>query len=288
MVLEMADGEQSIEFIAADLAGGDKKSLEMNRRDLQITRIVSGDAPSFEPAYQRLWAEFGAQHEMESREVILRRLAWHPATLVQGCHLRYEMIVVGHEGRLVAVRDQTAVATTLTGTPHAVVHLSHVLVEPEWRRTGLAGWLRAWPLQTARACLAAAGFSSTSRITLVAEMEPPDPQFPHRLVRLKAYEKAGFRKVDPAGVNYFQPDFRTPQEIDASGGPQPLSFSLVLRRVGREEEQLIRGAELREVVECLYRVYATTFRPQDMAGVWQTLNEYPVADAEIPLVPPSQ
>jgi GNAT superfamily N-acetyltransferase len=286
----MADGEQSIEFIPGDLAGGDNKSLEMDRRGFQITRIISGDEPSFEPAYERLWAEFGPQHEMESREVILRRLAWHPATVVEGCHLRYEMIVVHHEGRFVAVRDQTAVATNLTGTgrPYAVVHLSHVLVEPEWRRTGLAGWLRAWPLQTARACLAAAGFSPTSPITLVAEMEHPNPRFPNRLVRLKAYEKAGFRKVDPAAVNYVQPDFRTPQEIDVSGGPQPLPFSLVVRRVGREEEQLIQGAEVREVVECLYRIYATTFRPQDMASAWQTLHDYPVADAQIALVPPSQ
>ena len=32
-------------------------------------------------------------------------------------------------------------------------HIGHVIVEPEWRRTGLAGWLRALPIETARECV---------------------------------------------------------------------------------------------------------------------------------------
>ena len=143
-------------------------------------------------------------------------------------------------------------------------------------------------MQTARACLAAAGYSAASPITLVAEMEHPDPHFPNRLVRLAAYQKAGFKNVDPARVKYFQPDFRPPHEIDASGGPRPLPFRLVLRRVGREEEQIIHGAEIREIVECLYRMYETGFREQDMAAVWQNLRDYPDGTANIPLLPPTQ
>src|SRR5207245_9291530 len=122
------------------------------------------------------------------------------------------------------------------------VQLRCVCVQRGRRLSGLAVWLLDWPLQTARACLAAAGFPAASAITLVAEMEHPDPQFPNRLVRLAAYEKAGFKKVDSEVVKYFQPDFRPPHQIDASGGPRPLSFGLVLRRVGREEEQIIHGA----------------------------------------------
>ena len=112
-------------------------------------------------------------------------------------------------------------------------------------------------------------------------MEHPDPHFPNGLVRLAAYEKAGFKKVDPALVRYFQPDFRPPNEIDASGGPRLLPFGLVLRRVGREEEQIIPGAEVREIVDCLYRMYGTGFREQDMAAVWQSLRDYPDGQANI-------
>jgi hypothetical protein len=119
-------------------------------------------------------------------------------------------------------------------------------------------------------------------------MEHPDPQFPNRLVRLAAYEKAGFKNVDPAVVKYSQPDFRPPHQIDASGGPRPLPFRLVLRRVGREEEQTIRGSEVREIVECLYRMYGTGFREQDMAAVRQNLQDHPGDQENIPLVAPTQ
>jgi hypothetical protein len=148
--------------------------------------------------------------------------------------------------------------------------------------------LRAWPIQTARACLAVAGLPADSPITLVAEMEHPDTVFPNRMIRLKAYEKAGFKKVDPLRVNYFQPDFRPIAEIDASGGPRPLPFGLVIRRVGREQEQVIRGAEARGIVDCLYQMYGTGFRASDMAAAWRTVRDYPGDESEIPLVPPTK
>jgi GNAT superfamily N-acetyltransferase len=274
----MADADKQIEFVAADLAPGDARSLELDSRE----------HPQLAGAYEKLWVEFGAAHEMEAREVIERRLAWHPAERIGGCWLRYEMILIRRRGEFVAVRDHTAVVTRPGGVAQAVVHLSHVLVEPAWRRTGLAGWLRAWPIQTARACLAAAGFPEDSSITLVAEMEHPDAPFPNRMIRLKAYEKAGFQKVDHGVVKYFQPDFRPAAEIDASGGPRPLPFGLIVRRVGREQERFIRGAEVREMVECLYRMYGTGFREQDMGVVRGSLRNYPGDDAVVPLVLPTQ
>jgi len=283
----MANAESSVEFIPGDLAGGDAKALELDGRDFDIARIRSSNDSLFAMAYERLWDEFGQHHEMEPREVIMRRLAWHPAAAIGDCWLRYEMVLVRRNNQFVAVRDHAAVATGRPG-PQAVVHLSHALVDPAWRRTGLAGWLRAWPIQTARACLAAAGLPVASPITLVAEMEHPDPQFPNRMTRLKAYEKAGFKKVQPALVKYFQPDFRTPGEIDASGGARPLPFGLIVRRVGREQEQIIRGAEVRQIVECLYRLYGASFREKDMAGLWQSLQAYPSAEAPIALVPPTR
>jgi hypothetical protein len=166
------------------------------------------------------------------------------------------------------------------------VFLSHNLVAPAFRRSGLAGWMRAFPVQTARACLAAAGLPADGPVTLAAEMEPLVPDSPDDvLVRLKAYEKAGFRKVGQ--IAYEQPDFRPPDVIDATGGPRPLPMSLIVRRVGREHETTITGGEVRDVVESLYHMYGRAFRAQDMAGVYERLKAYPPRDAVVPLVSPT-
>ena len=284
----MADPKNPIQFIPEDLSAGDARSLALDVSQFEVRRIVESGDPVFEAAYDRLWQEFGTLNEMESKEVISRRLGWQPAASSGNRWLRYEMLVVRKQGQLVAVRDHTAVVTPGEGTPRAVVHMSHVLVEPPWRRTGLAGWLRAWPIQTARACLEAARFPVSSPITLVAEMEHTEPSFPNRMIRLQAYEKAGFKKVDPSRVGYVQPDFRSPEAIDAGGGPRPLPFGLVVRRVGREQEQAIGGGEVRGMVESLYEMYGTSFRPSDMAVVWKTLKAYPETDTQIPLVPPTR
>jgi GNAT superfamily N-acetyltransferase len=284
----MAGAETSLQFLATDLAPGDTRSKELADGDLDVTRIRSRDHPLFGAAYDALWAEFGSLNEMEPRVVIEQRLAWYPAAAQDGCWLRYEMVFVRQRGQLAAVRDHTVAATERYGSPKAVVHLSHALVDPASRRTGLAGWLRAWPLQTARATLVAAGLPATAPVTLVAEMEHADPQAASRMIRLGAYEKAGFQKIDPSVVHYFQPDFRPAEIIDASGGPRPLPFSLIVRRVGRESEAYIRGAEVREIVECLYTIYGTSFRDREMAPLRRSLDAYPAADREIALVAPSQ
>jgi len=284
----MAGDETSLQFLTADLAPGDSRSTELTQGDLEVARIHSSEHPLFAAAYAGLWTEFGSPGEMEPRAVIEQRLAWYPAEAVHDCWLRYEMVFVQQRGQRVAVRDHTVVATRRYGIAEAVVHLSHALVDPAWRRTGLAGWLRAWPLQTARETLAAAGLPVTAPITLVAEMEHPDPQAADRMIRLNAYEKAGFQKIDPSVVQYFQPDFRPPEIIDASGGPRPLPFSLIVRRVGRESEAVIRGAEVREIVECLYTIYGTSFREQEMMALRRSLDTYPAGDREIALVAPSR
>src|SRR3954447_4811783 len=254
----MADPKNPIQLIPEDLSAGDARSLALDLAQFEVRRIVETGDPLFDAAYDRLWHEFGALNEMESKEVIARRLGWLPAAVSGNRWLRYEMLAVREAGQLVAVRDHTAVVSSGDGTPRAVVHMSHVLVEPAWRRTGLAGWLRAWPIQTARACLEASQFPLSSPITLVAEMEHADPAFPNRMIRLQAYEKAGFKKVDPSRVSYVQPDFRSPEAIDAGGGPRPLPFGLVMRRVGREQEQAVSGGELRGIVESLYEMYGTS------------------------------
>jgi hypothetical protein len=100
-----------------------------------------------------------------------------------------------------------------------------------------------------------------------------------------SYQRAGFVKVDPSVVTYHQPDFRPPAEIDAAGGPLPLPFALILRRVGREAETSISGAELRAAVHALYTMYSLEFREKDMRALFEQLDSsYPTQD--VPLVEP--
>ena len=271
-------------FDPTALAPGDTKSAAFDTSQVEIRRVMSLDDPLFEQAYTRLWEQFGAADEIETREVLGRRLAWDPAQPSEGFARRYDLLLVrDRAGNFAAVRDHTAIADAR----RVVVHLSHALVDPAWRRSGLAGWLRAFPIQTARACLARASFPREAPITLAAEMEYPDAGDDSRLIRLKAYERAGYRKIDPAVIDYRQPDFRPPAVIDAAGGPVPLRFQLIVRRVGREYEETITGGEVREIVERFYRMYAQEFRAQDMAPVWPLLDGYPPPNAMIALLPPT-
>jgi GNAT superfamily N-acetyltransferase len=271
-------------FIASDLAPGDLRSTEFDTSNIEVSRITSLDDPLFEIAYEQLWAQFGAANEVESREVLGRRMSWDAAVPRSGLAMRYDLLLVQCRGQFVAVRDHTAIADA-TGVD---VHLSHLLIDPSWRRGGLAGWLRALPIQTARGCLERAGFDPTAPITIAAEMEYPDGVDEARNIRLKAYGRAGFKKVDPAVVRYHQPDFRAPEEIDATGGPVPLPFQLIIRRVGREEQAVVTGIEVRTLVERFYHMYGQEFRESDMAVVWRQLDGYPAAEERVALIPPTQ
>jgi GNAT superfamily N-acetyltransferase len=254
----------------ADLAPGDAKSAALDLAAFEVRRIRAFDDPCFEAAYAPLWEEFGAKNEMERRETLAARFRLAPAMI-------YEMVLVRKDGVFAGVRDHTVIPTEGT----AVVHLSHNLVAPDFRRAGLAGWMRAFPVAAARELCPGAP------ITLLAEMEYNDGSDAERAIRLRAYEKAGFLKVDPARVHYHQPDFRAPAQIDTSGGPRPMPFQLLIRRVGREDERVLSGAELRRLVRALYAMYGAQFRPQDMAHPALELPAYPPNDARLDLLPPT-
>jgi hypothetical protein len=262
-----------------DLAPGDEKSTRLELARFDLVRIPSTTHPLFEQAYERLWQEFGPKDEMEQREILDRRFRLGPRFF-------YEMALVRAEREFMAVRDHTA-AMSRDGAS-VVVHLSHNLVAPQARRTGLAGWMRALPIAAARQCAATNGAPFFVPIILLAEMEYPEPGDPARLIRLQAYERAGFRKIDPQVVKYFQPDFRAPAVIDATGGARPLPFQLLVRRVHREHERVVFGAEVRQLVETLYDIYCPQFRTADLAHPSLSLDCYPADDAMIPLVPPTQ
>ena len=257
------------------LAPGDQKSTALDPATYVWTVIRSADDPAFERAYSALWAEFGAADELEARSVLAGRFADNG--------MIYEMLLVEKDSVFCAVRDHTAV--WMEG--EVVVHLSHVLVAPDHRRTGLAGWLRAAPILAGREIALAHGVKE-AEITLVGEMEYDDGSDPKRAARLAAYERAGYVKLDPSAVQYFQPDFRSPAAIDADAGSRPLPFQLIVRRVGHEEERTISGEGVQHLVRALYAIYGAQFRTSEMQHPLLSMERYPEGATPVALVPPSE
>ena len=154
----------------------------------------------------------------------------------------------------------------------------------------------AWPagcarcrLQTARECLARTGVDQSGRITLVAEMEYPHSRDDAaRMIRLQAYEKAGFRKIDPALIHYYQPDFRAPEVIDATGGARPLAFQLIVRRVGREHERVDLRRGNAALVQALYDIYAPAVSPRRSRASAARARPLSAGRSVIALLPPTQ
>lgn len=281
------------EPIVSDLAPGDAQCRTFDWSGVRVARIRTPAHPLFPAAYERLYKEFGRQGEMEREVVIRERLGWTPNRPIGGHAVLYEMLVVLRGEELVGVRDHTAIVSCAAPAGRAagaIVHLSHVIVEPPLRGKGLAGWLRTFPIATGRECARAAGVPEGARVTLVAEMEPPSgatPITPMMTARLTSYERAGFMKIDPSAVSYCQPDFRDPREIDATG-VRPVPLLLLIRRVGRESEPTLPGAEVREIISSLYAVFGAHVREDHMAPLRARLADLPASDEEVALRRPLQ
>src|SRR4029450_5961150 len=148
------------ELIRGDLAPGDAKAVDFDWTGINLVRIRRADHPLFGAAYQRLWDEFGPRGEMEKRAVIEERLAWDPSRPFNDHSLLYEMVVVESRGQILALRGHPAIvppASRRDAPANTIVHLSPLLLEPRMRGSGLSGWMRAFPIQTARECAARAG-----------------------------------------------------------------------------------------------------------------------------------
>lgn len=214
--------------------------------------------------------------------------------------LKYHLWVLRSEGEVVAVRDHSVMVYGPSAEDkglHSVVHLSHLWIAPRWRRQGLSPWLRAWPvlsavdaLQSVADSLPLFGSSHLSKIDLVSEMEPLDPEDPETTLRQKSYQRGGFEAVRLPGKTYLQPDFRSPEVIDCllpSGekdSARGLPLELLVRRFfldGRAKRLQALSPLLGTLpspsrehdfwVRALYEMYGKTFRPQDMAVCYQNL-----------------
>jgi GNAT superfamily N-acetyltransferase len=274
----------------SDLAPGDVAATDFDWSQFTLRRVTGADDPEFSPAYDRLWDEFGRLGEMERRQVIAERLGWDPRRPTGEAALLYEMLVVRRGDDLVAIRDHTAVVRRdARGRPRpgpVVVHLSHVLIVPAHRGAGLAAWMRALPLDAARRCAQAAQASPETPVVLVAEMEHPAGEDLARLRRLRSYERAGFQKIDPAAVPYEQPDFRSVDEVGATG-PVSVPLSLIIRRVGRERESRLPAEELAAIVESIYAVYARHVPAAAIEPLREAARAWTARQPHVRLVPPT-
>ena len=282
-------------LLAEHLAPGDHAEASKDWSDVRVRRVRGTEDPDFGFAYQKLWNEFGARNEMESRAVIRDRLAWDPArSVASGRHgsaaLAYELLVLRRGAEFAALRDHSAVVRLdERGRPvdaPVVVHLSHAFVDPKHRGTGLIAWLRSLPLQAARRCAQAVGLPGDAPCVLVAEMEPPDPIDVARMARLRSYAKAGFQKVDPGAAPYAQPDFRPP-ELLAGATPQAVPLHLVMRRVGREHEQTVPAAEVAAIVASIYAVYAVHVPAAALDPLRADVARWTASVASFRLLPPT-
>lgn len=267
-----------------DLAPGDVVPHANLPDGIELCRIESADDPLFVSAYRMLEAEFGHSNEIESRDVLTDRLSWRADRGDEsGFAMGYELLALKVAGKIAAVRDHSVIISHAAAT----VHMSHVLVSPEWRRRGLATILRTLPVSFARRTAGMAGVPDPY-LTLLCEMDPATPQSMTSQVRRASYEKAGFLAI-PSGHGYLQPDFRESSVIESDPeGPKPVALDLLFRRVGKEHELEMSVAELMVHIERIYAMHRRNIAPGHMAACQLWLDAFRNSGPETyPLVPPT-
>jgi GNAT superfamily N-acetyltransferase len=262
---------------ADDLAPGDAKGQGALGRFTMS--LVTADGSDFEQAYALLDGEFGAKGELERRETLLGYLSRETATY------GYRLVLARDaEGKVAAVRD--CHISIDPGAHTVVVYLSHVLVLPPYRRSGLGSLMREVPAALARRAMAGAKLEPPVDLLLAAEMEPVAEGAVDTVTRLVAYGRAGFKVIDPSYLPYCQADYREHARIDADR-PRPLPLLPVVRWVGHETAREIPRSLAAAYVEHLYRIIGVHCREQDLAlpraHAMDTLARHP---GPVPLLPP--
>lgn len=239
---------------AEDLArAGDKAQAALSR--YAVTLVAGMGDPAFEEAYAALDAEFGEKGELESRDAVREYFA--RASESAG----YRLVVARDErGALAGVRD-----CHVSVDPAArivVVFLSHVLVLPEHRRSGLGALLRELPAVLGRR--AARDLAPPVDVLLAGEMEPVTDDAATRL-RLVVYGRAGFSIIDPTHLPYCQPDYRAHDVIDRDRA-RPLPLLAVVRWLDHERDTALPARLARAFVEHIYRAMSAHCREADLAA----------------------
>jgi len=269
-----------------DLAPGDATPHPNLSEGIRLHIVESPSDAMFDLAFRLLDAYFRPLGEMETRDVLEKRLLWSPEKPIKGYRMLYRIMMLFVGDECVGLRDHTAILRD--DFSDVVVHLSHVLIPPKWRRQGLATLLRTIPVMTAKECARLSG-RPDSPITLFCEMEALDLTIPANKIRRLSYEQAGFLAIG-AHHGYSQPDFRPPETIDADPqGTKPIPFDILLRRLDREFITSVPAAEVIGDVELIYGMYRTGFREKDMAPCLNWLAEFKTRPAiAYPLYPPTK
>lgn len=230
---------------------------------------AQGDA-AFDEGYRALDAVFGPKGELERREVLSAWFAGQKTDLSAPIVATYHMLLargVDGDGRLAGVRD--CYVTLDRAARRCVVLLSHALVLPAFRRTGLAALLRAAPVALARRAIADAGLGGAGgdgvEVMLAAEMEAVDPDDRDTVVRLIAYGRAGFAIIPPAVLPYAQPDFRDTAALGVT--PVPLPLVAVVRQVGEEGHDDIPRARAESFLRHYQTAHAAEVSPSALVPI---------------------
>ncbi|WP_437998511.1 hypothetical protein WMF26_50170 [Sorangium sp. So ce185] len=228
--------------------------------------VEAQDDAAFDEGYRALDEVFGPKGELERRKVLAAWFAGQHTDPAAPIEARYHMLLARSvdDGRLAGVRD--GYVTLDRAARRCVVLLSHALVLPAYRRSGLAALLRAAPVALARRALEGAGLGgSSAEVMLAAEMEAVDPDDRDTVVRLIAYGRAGFAIIPPAVLPYAQPDFR---DLAALGvAPVPLPLLAVVRQVGEEGRDDIPRARAASFLRHYQTVHAAEVSQGELAPI---------------------
>jgi hypothetical protein len=242
---------------ANDLPGDAKARAALGRYTLSL--VTSPSDPAFEEAYAILNDEFGAKGELETKSALDAYFSKVGETS------GYRLVVARDEtGAMVAVRDCSV--SVDASARLVVVFLSHAVVLPAHRRSGLASLLREVPAVLGRRAVAELleQGAGDADLVLAAEMEPVTDDKETRL-RLFVYGRAGFKIIDPRVLPYYQPDYREHALIDADR-VRPVPLLAVIRWVGHETARAVPRHIAAAFVEHLYRIVGAHCREADLAG----------------------
>lgn len=256
--------------------GEDKVRTALERFTIAPVR----DAAAFSVGFGLLDAQFGPTGEIERRETLEKWLAAGSLSRPEAAiHARYHMLLAHDGDRVAGVRD--CFVTVDPVAKRVVVLLSHSLVLPEWRRTGLAALLRGAPAVLAREDAAKDGISDPE-ILLAAEMEMVEPHDRSSVIRYLAYGRAGFGAISPTILPYAQPDFRDLDALKITE-PRPLPFVAMVRQVGEEGRADIPRERVIAVVHHFQAVHASHCKAEHLAVIRDHALSAVAADGRDPL-----
>lgn len=229
-------GARAEEALLRAAGGDDRDKIASAVERFTWRRAETPD--EFALGYDALFREFEQTADILPRAILERWFAARSLSSVNDAiQCEYAMVLAYERasGAFAGVRD--CFVTVDRATRRAVVLLTHTLVLPQFRRSGVAAILRSVPVVLAH---------GADEVLLAGDMDMAVPQPKGTVLRLLAYGHAGFRVIPPTLLPYAQPDLR---DLSAGLEPEPLPFLCLVRQVGEEDRRAIPRARARAFVE---------------------------------------